>query len=135
MIVSVHEKGVKFAVKNNAVALKIASFNIINYPLINYCVSKTPIILDTGRSTLSEVAKAIELIKSYGEKRIIIEHSPDGHPAHPRNHNLRILETYKKTFQLHTGLSDHYIGNEMLYTSIALRQKFYKRVYTLFKYA
>lgn len=133
LIVSVYdEKGVKFAVKNNAVALKIASFNIINYPLINYCAKqKTPIILDTGRSTLSEVAKAIELIKSYGEKRIIIEHSPDGHPAHPRNHNLRILETYKNTFQLHTGLSDHYIGNEMLYMSIALRAKILEKgIYT-----
>ena len=49
----------------------------------------------------------------------------------PRNHNLRILETYKNTFQLHTGLSDHYIGNEMLYMSIALRAKILEKgIYT-----
>ena len=40
-----------------------------------------------------------------------------------RTITLRILETYKNTFELHTGLSDHFIGNEMLYMSIALDAK------------
>ena len=50
----------------------------------------------------------------------MIQHSPDGHPALPKAHNLRIFQTYLEAFGLPVGLSDHHVGVEMLYMAIAL---------------
>ena len=47
-------------------------------------------------------------------------HSPDGHPAAPEAHNMRMLRTYLDTFELPVGLSDHHIGHEMLYLGVGL---------------
>ena len=57
-------------------------------------------VIDTGRALLSEVARAVEVARNAGAKDIIIQHSPDGHPALPEAHNLRILQTYEKAFGL-----------------------------------
>lgn len=113
--------GADFAHQSGAVALKIASSNIVHVPLIRYCAQKgLPLILDTGRATLEEVCRAVEIIKEEGCERFVIEHSPDGHPALPKAHNLNILQTYLNTFDAPIGLSDHHVGVEMLYVAIGL---------------
>ncbi len=121
-VVSVYDfEAADFAAQNGATGLKIASANLVHVPLI-YHVAKLglPMVIDTGRSTMQEVARAVEAAREGGQEDIIIQHSPDGHPALPENHNLRMLETYEKAFGLPTGLSDHYTGVEMIYMSIAL---------------
>jgi len=121
-VVSVYDfKAADFAKSNGAAGLKIASSNIVHLPLI-YHVAKLglPMVIDTGRASLQEVARAVEAARKGGVKDIIVQHSPDGHPAAPIAHNLRILETYERCFGLPTGLSDHYVGLEMLYMAIAL---------------
>lgn len=120
--VSVYEtRTADFAKKSGASMLKIASGNIVHIPLIRHVARLgLPMIIDTGRASLSEVYQAYETAKSAGCEHIIIEHSPDGHPAQPQAHNLRILQTYKQCFNVPVGLSDHYNGNEMLYMAIAL---------------
>lgn len=121
-IVSVYDlKGADFAVDVGACSLKIASANLVHIPLIRHCASKgLPLIIDTGRSRLTEVERAVNVARDAGCNDLVIEHSPDGHPAQPLAHNLRILECYKDVFRLPVGLSDHYVGIEMLYAAIAL---------------
>ena len=95
--------------------------NVIHLPLIHYVAGLgLPMVIDTGRALLSEVARAVEVARNAGAKDIIIQHSPDGHPALPEAHNLRILQTYEKAFGLPVGLSDHHVGTEMLYMALAL---------------
>ncbi|HHT9917256.1 N-acetylneuraminate synthase family protein [Legionella pneumophila] len=121
-IVSIYELDtIDFAIKQGACALKTSSSNIVHVPLIRH-LAKTglPLIIDTGRSSLTDICKAVETAKSAGCEKIIIEHSPDGHPALPEAHNLRMLRTLNQCFSLPVGLSDHYNGIEMLYMSIAL---------------
>ena len=77
-------------------------------------------VIDTGRASLQEVARAVEAARESGAQDILLQHSPDGHPALPEAHNLRILQAYETCFGLPTGLSDHYVGVEMLYVAIAL---------------
>lgn len=114
-------KGVDFAVDNGVAALKIASGNIVHIPLIRHAAkSGLPIIVDSGRSSLAEVDRAYTTALEAGAKTVIIEHSPDGHPACPEAHNLRMLDTYSTAFNCPVGLSDHHVGAEMLYMSIAL---------------
>ncbi len=121
-VVSVYDfKAADFAESQGAAALKIASSNLVHVPLIQHVAAKgLPMVIDTGRATLREVARAVEAAQSHGASKIIVQHSPDGHPALPEAHNLRILQTYEDCFGLPTGLSDHYVGIEMLYMSIAL---------------
>lgn len=120
--VSVYDfAGADFAIGAGAAALKIASSNIVHIPLIRHCASKgLPLIIDSGRSTIAEVQRAVETAQAAGCRDIVLEHSPDGHPALPKAHNLRVLQTYAQAFGLPVGLSCHHVGLEMLYMSIAL---------------
>ena len=121
-VVSVYDfVGVDFAVSCDAAAIKIASGNIVHIPLLRYAAkTKLPLIIDTGRASLGEVERAIEVIAACGCQKVVIEHSPDGHPAAPKAHNMRMLRTYLDTFELPVGLSDHHIGHEMLYLGVGL---------------
>ncbi|CZI98312.1 TPA: spore coat protein [Legionella pneumophila] len=121
-IVSVYDfTAVDFATQHGACALKIASANIVHIPLIRYAAQKgLPLLIDTGRSTIAEVFNAVNTARVAGCEDIIIQHSPDGHPALPEAHNLRLLQTYSQAFNLPVGLSDHHNGLEMLYVSVAL---------------
>jgi len=121
-LVSVYDlAGADFAVREGAVALKIASPNLVHVPLLRHCGGMgIPLVLDTGRATIAEVHRALEVVRQAGCADIVLEHSPDGHPALPKAHNLRILQTYLQAFGLPVGLSDHHVGLEMLYMSIAL---------------
>jgi sialic acid synthase SpsE len=121
-LVSVYDfAGADFAVREGTVALKLASPNIIHLPLLRHCARfGVPMVLDTGRATLAEVQRAVDVVRDAGCENILLEHSPDGHPALPKAHNLRVLQTYRQVFGLPVGLSDHHVGLEMLYMSIAL---------------
>jgi sialic acid synthase SpsE len=121
-IVSVYDfTAVDFATAHGAAALKIASANIVHIPLIRHAAQQgLPLLIDTGRSTIAEVFNAVNAARLAGCEDIIIQHSPDGHPAGPEAHNLRMYKTYSTCFNLPVGLSDHHTGCEMLYSSIAL---------------
>ena len=122
LVVSVYDFiATDFAAQHGAAALKIPSSNLVHIPLIRYVAGKgLPMVIDTGRSTIAEVHRAGATARAAGCEDIVIQHSPDGHPALPKAHNLRIFETYLQAFGLPVGLSDHHVGVEMLYMSIAL---------------
>lgn len=122
VVTSVYDlAGVDFAVEIGVAALKIASANITHVPLIRHAAGKgLPIIIDTGRASLEEVAGAVAVARKAGCPGIIVEHSPDGHPAMPEAHNLRLLQTYASALEVPVGLSDHHVGDEMLYVAVAL---------------
>jgi sialic acid synthase SpsE len=121
-VVSVYDfKAADFARAQGAAALKIASSNVTHVPLIRHVARLgVPMVIDTGRTTIAEVHRAVDTARAAGCEDIILQHSPDGHPAPPQAHNLRILQTYAAAFGLPTGLSDHYVGVEMLYIAVAL---------------
>lgn len=113
--------GADFAKEVGAVAIKIASANVSHVPLIRYVAAQgLPMLIDTGRATLEEVARAVQTARAAGCHAIVVEHSPDGHPALPENHNLRLLQSYAHAFEVAVGLSDHHVGEEMLYLAIGL---------------
>jgi sialic acid synthase SpsE len=121
-VVSVYDfKAVDFATSHGASALKIPSSNVVHVPLIRYAAGKgLPMVIDTGRTSIAEVHRAVAVARAAGCQDIVIQHSPDGHPAPLKAHNLRILQTFLQAFGLPVGLSDHHVGLEALYMSIAL---------------
>jgi sialic acid synthase SpsE len=121
-VVSVYDfKAADLATAQGAAALKIASSNLTHIPLIRHAAALgLPLVIDTGRASIAEVHRAVDGARRAGCEDIIVQHSPDGHPAPARSHNLRIMQTYAAAFGLPVGLSDHYVGVEMLYVSVAL---------------
>ena len=122
LVVSVYDnEGVDFAIDHGVIAIKIASSNITHKPLIDY-VAKTDktILLDTGHSSLEEISRAVNWFNDAGKKDIIIQHSPLAPPAPVSEQNLKLMQKLGSSFGLPYGLSDHHIGEEMLYAAAAL---------------
>ena len=104
-----------------APAYKIASFEAIDLPLIEY-VAKTgkPMIISTGMANEDEIREAVETAKSAGCKDLIVLHCVSGYPAPASDYNLATIPDMAKRFDVLTGLSDHTIDNTTAITSVAL---------------
>lgn len=104
-----------------APAYKIASFEAIDLPLIEY-VAKTgkPMIISTGMANEDEIHEAVETAKSAGCKDLIVLHCVSGYPAPASDYNLATIPDMAKRFDVLTGLSDHTIDNTTAIASIAL---------------
>lgn len=121
-IVSVYDiVGADFAKQIGAAGLKIASSNIVHEPLIRYVSSLgLPTIIDTGKATLAEIARAVEWANREPRASIIVEYSPPPPPAPIHKQNLRVLNTFASAFSCLIGLSDHHAGPEMLFAATAM---------------
>ena len=104
-----------------APAYKIASFEAIDLPLIEY-VAKTgkPMIISTGMANEDEIREAVETAKSAGCKDLVVLHCVSGYPAPASDYNLATIPDIAKRFDVLTGLSDHTIDNTTAITSVAL---------------
>jgi N-acetylneuraminate synthase len=114
------ESAVDFLEELGAPAYKIASFEMIDHPLIEK-IAKTgkPIIMSTGMATLGEITEAIEVIKKYHSNFIVL-HCVSGYPTPIDQINLKTLELLKHEFNCLVGLSDHTLSNTAAICSVAL---------------
>ena len=116
----------------DAPAYKIASFEVLDLPLIKYVASTgKPLIISTGMASLSEIREAIEIALSSGCSQLAILHCVSGYPAPPSEYNLMTLKDKISQFNLVTGLSDHTLSNTTAITSIALGASIIEKHFTL----
>ena len=116
----------------NTPAYKIASFEIIDLPLIEYVAStKKPIIISTGMANREEISEAIEVAHKGGCNDIALLHCVSSYPANPSDYNLKTIADMESTFKVKVGISDHTIENTTAITSIAFGGCIIEKHFTL----
>ncbi len=113
-------------------SLKIASGDVNTLPFIRRAArSGLCIQLDTGNASLGEIEAAVDVIRSEGNKDIIIHQCPSGYPARLDGINLRVVRTLKQMFHCPAAFSDHSPGWDMDVAAVALGANLVEKTVTL----
>lgn len=100
---------------------KIASFEMVDLPLLKYIASKgKPIIMSTGMGTLEEIKEAVEAIYSTGNHQLAILKCSSAYPADPAQMHLSTIADMMQRFSMPVGLSDHSLGSLSATTAVAM---------------
>ena len=116
----------------DAPAYKIASFEIVDLPLIA-SVAKLgrPMIISTGMANLGEIQEAVTTARSNGCTDLILLHCTSGYPTPFADANLRTLPHLAEAFGVIGGLSDHTSGTASAVAAIALGARVIEKHFTL----
>jgi len=103
---------------------KIASFELVDIPLLKYVASKgKPIIMSTGMGTLGEIEEAVSAIRGEGNNQLCLLKCSSEYPANPENMNLNAIRHISETFNVPAGLSDHSVGPLSAVVAVSLGAK------------
>ena len=113
---------------------KIPSGEITNLPYLKHIArKKRPIIISTGMSTMKEVAEALAVIYSEGNRDVTLLQCVTDYPAPYDAINIRAMLSMRKRFKVVVGYSDHTIGMEVPIAAVALGAKIVEKHFTLDK--
>ncbi len=100
---------------------KIASFEMVDLPLIEYIASKgKPVIMSTGMGTLEEIREAVETVYSTGNRQLALLKCSSAYPADPGDMHLSTIYDMKRRFRIPIGLSDHSMGSLSAVAAVAM---------------
>ncbi|MGL5258786.1 MAG: pseudaminic acid synthase [Lachnospiraceae bacterium] len=104
---------VDFLEELNVSFYKIASFELVDIPLIEYTASKgKPMIISTGMGSVEEIEEAIDACKRMGNDQIILLKCCSDYPANFEDMKLSNITDMKERFKdCIIGFSDHSMGS------------------------
>jgi len=112
---------IDFLEKMDVPAYKIASFELVDIPLIKKIAKcGKPVILSTGMATLGEIEEAVSTIREMGNGQIALLKCTSAYPAPPEEMNLRTIPHMAEYFDVPVGLSDHTLGIAVPIAAVAL---------------
>lgn len=111
---------------------KIASFEVVDIPLLRYVASKNkPIIMSTGMATLAEIDEAVQAIRNEGNNQIALLKCSSAYPAITEEMNLATMKNMADIYNVPTGLSDHSLGSVGAITAVAMGAKIIEKHFCL----
>ena len=111
---------------------KIASFEIVDIPLIKYVASKgKPIIMSTGMASLAEIEDAVNAVRSQGNDQLALLRCASAYPAITDEMNLMTMKNMAEVFDVPVGLSDHSMGSVGAVTAVAMGAKIIEKHFCL----
>lgn len=97
---------------------KIASFEIVDIPLIRYAASKgKPLIVSTGMASTAEIGEALDAANS---AETILLHCVSSYPTEAADYNLGRIKYLADRFRVEIGLSDHSMSTTLPAVAVGL---------------
>jgi N-acetylneuraminate synthase len=115
------ESSVDFLETLDAPAYKVASFEVVDIPLLERIgKTKKPVIMSRGMATIPEISLALRTLRTFGCRHVVLLHCISSYPAEPKDMNLATIPDLAKRFRRDVGLSDHSLSNEAAIVSVTL---------------
>lgn len=91
---------------------KIASFELVDIPLIEYVAGKhKPIIMSCGMGSVEEIQEALDACSRQGNEDVVLLKCCSQYPAQYEDMNIAVIPDMTKRFGKPVGLSDHSFGS------------------------
>jgi sialic acid synthase len=125
-------ESVDFLVDLNLPAVKIASGDLTNVPLLAYAAAaKRPLIVSTGGAEWDDVRRAVDTILPVNNQLALLQCTA-AYPATPDMLNLSVIGTYRQEFaEVVVGLSGHDCDEESAVAAYALGGRIIEKHVTL----
>ncbi|MDD7970634.1 pseudaminic acid synthase [Roseinatronobacter alkalisoli] len=105
----------------DAPAYKIASFEIVDTPLIRLVGAQgKPVIISTGVASLGEIEEGLRAAREGGAAGVALLHCISAYPAAVEDMRLRTIASLAAAFGVPVGLSDHSPGSVVAVAAVAL---------------
>jgi N-acetylneuraminate synthase len=115
-----------------APAYKIASFEVVDLPLISHVAKQgKPLIISTGMANLGEIGDAVSTARASGAAGVALLHCISAYPAPIENANVATIPHLAAAFDCAAGLSDHTLGSAAAVASVALGGVIVEKHFTL----
>lgn len=102
-------------------AYKIASFEMVDIPLIEYAASKgKTMIISTGMGNLEEMQDALDACIRNGNNKVVFLKCCSEYPANWEDMHLGNISDMRERFNIPIGLSDHSPGSLGAVAGVAL---------------
>lgn len=116
----------------NAPAFKIASFEVIDLPLVRYVASTgKPMVISTGMANDEEIEEAVQAARDGGCTDFVLLHCVSSYPAPATDYSLATIPDMARRWRVPVGLSDHTLDNTTAIASVALGASVIEKHFTL----
>ena len=115
------KEAVDFLDDLGAEAYKIASFEMVDIPLIEYAASKgKPMIISCGMGSPEEISDALDACRRMNNEKVVLLKCCSEYPANWADMHLANIPDMKERYGTYVGLSDHSPGSCAAVAGVAL---------------